>query len=49
MKTYLEYTVKLTDSQKSKLAEAIKKRFPLTLWLKHSNLHGNDDMLMTKR
>ena len=49
MTTHFEYSVKLTDFQKSKLAKAIKKRYPLTLRLKHSNLDGNDDLLLTKR
>ena len=39
----------MTDNQKSKLAFAIKKRCPLTVRLKHSNLDGNDDLLLIKR
>ena len=38
MTTYFEYSVNLTNSQKSKLASAIRNKSPLTLRLKHSNL-----------
>ena len=37
MTTYIEYGVKLTDGQKSKLASAILNKSPLTLPLKHSS------------
>lgn len=49
MTTYFEYRVKLTDNQKSKLASAIRNKSPLTLRLKHSNLRGNDELMLTKR
>ena len=49
MTTYFEYGVTLTDSQKSKLLSAIKKRSPLTLRLKHSHLQGPDELMLTKR
>ena len=40
MSNYIEYGVKLTDGQKSKLASAILNKSPLTLRLKHSHLRG---------
>ena len=49
MRTYTEYKVKLSDSQKSKLASAIRNNSSLTLGLKHSNLRGNDELMLTKR
>ena len=45
----MEYGVKLTDGQKSKLASVIINQSPLTLRLKHSNLRGNDELMLTKR
>ena len=49
MTTYIEYGVTLTDGQKSKLASAIINQSPLTLRLKHSNLRGSDELMLTKR
>ena len=49
MTTYFEYKVKLTDGQKSKLASAIRKQSPLTLRLKHKNLRGSDELMLTSR
>ena len=49
MTTYIEYGVKLTNGQKSKLASAIKNRSELTLRLKHSQLRGSDELMLTKR
>ena len=49
MTTYIEYGVKLTDGQKTKLASAIINQSPLTLRLKHSHLRGNDELMLTKR
>ena len=49
MTTYIEYGVKLTDGQKSKLMTAIKNKSPLTLRLKHSHLRGSDELMLTKR
>ena len=49
MTTYIEYGVKLTDGQKSKLASAIINQSPLTLRLKHSHLRGSDELMLTKR
>ena len=49
MTTYIEYGVKLTDGQKSKLASAIINKSPLTLRLKHSHLRGSDELMLTKR
>ena len=49
MTTYIEYGVKLTDGQKSKLASAIKNKSPLTLRLKHSHLQGTDELILTQR
>ena len=47
--TYIEYGVKLTDGQKSKLASAILNKSPLTLRLKHSHLRGSDELMLTSR
>ena len=49
MTTYIEYGVKLTDGQKSKLASAIINKSPLTLRLKHSHLWGSHELMLTKR
>ena len=49
MTTYIEYNVRLTDGQKSKLASAIRNNSPLTLRLKHSHLRGNDELMLTQR
>ena len=49
MATYIEYGVKLSPNQKSKLLNAIKKRSPLTLPLKHSHLQGSDELMLTQR
>ena len=49
MSTYIEYGVKLTDGQKSKLASGIINQSPLTLRLKHSHLQGSDELMLTKR
>ena len=48
MTSYIEYGVKLTDGQKSKLASAIRNNAPLTLRLKHSQLSGPDELMLTK-
>ena len=49
MTTYIEYGVRLTNGQKSKLASAIRNQSPLTLRLKHGNLRGSDELMLTKR
>ena len=49
MTTYIEYKVKLTDGQKSKLASAIRNKTQRTLRLKHSQLHGSDELMLTRR
>ena len=49
MASYIEYGVKLTDGQKSKLASAIRNKSPLTLRLKHSHLRGSDELMLTRR
>ena len=49
MSTYIEYGVKLSDGQKSKLFNAIKNKSPLTLRLKHSHLQGPDELMLTQR
>ena len=49
MTTYIEYGVKLTDGQKSKLASAIRNKSELTLRLKHSHLRGSDELMLTQR
>ena len=48
MTTYFEYGVNLTDNQKRSLASAMNNRAPLTLRLKHSNLTGNDELMLNK-
>ena len=49
MSNYIEYGVKLTDGQKSKLASAIRNNSPLTLRLKHGHLRGPDELMLTSR
>ena len=49
MTTYIEYGVKLSDGQKSKLLSAIQNKSPLTLRLKHSHLQGSDELMLTQR
>ena len=49
MTTYIEYGVTLSDGQKSKLLSAIQNKSPLTLRLKHSNLQGSDELMLTQR
>ena len=49
MASYIEYRVKLTDGQKSKLASAIRNKSPPTLSLKHSHLRGTDELMLTRR
>ena len=49
MTTYIEYGVKLSDGQKSKLLRAIQNKSPLTLRLKHSHLKGPDELMLTQR
>ena len=49
MTTYIEYGVKLSDGQKSKLSSAIQKRTAITLRLKHSHLTGPDELMLTQR
>ena len=49
MTSYIEYSVNLTDNQKLNLTSAIKNKTPLTLRIKHSNLRGNDELMLTKR
>ena len=48
MTSYIEYGVNLTDNQKMNLATAINNKTPLTLRIKHSNLRGNDELMLTK-
>ena len=49
MTTYIEYGVKLSDGQKSKLWSAIQNKSQLTLRLKHSHLTGPDELMLTQR
>ena len=49
MTTYIEYGVKLSDGQKSKLLRAIQKRSAIKLRLKHSHLQGPDELMLTQR
>ena len=48
MTNYIEYGVNLTDNQKMNLASAINNKTPLTLRIKHTNLRGNDELMLTK-
>ena len=48
MTSYFEYGVKLSDNQKRSLASAMNSRSPLTLRIKHGNLTGNDELMLTK-
>ena len=48
MTNYIECGVNLTDNQKMILASAINNKTPLTLRIKHSNLAGNDELMLTK-
>ena len=48
MTSYFEYGVNLTDNQKRNLATAMNSKSPLTLRLKHGNLTGNDELMLTK-
>ena len=48
MTSYFEYGVKLSDNQKRNLASAMNSKSPLTLRLKHGNLTGNDELMLTK-
>ena len=49
MTSYFEYGVKLSDNQKRNLASAMNSKSPLTLRLKHGNLTGNDELMLTKK
>ena len=48
MTSYFEYGVNLSDNQKRSLASAMNSNSPLTLRLKHGNLTGNDELMLTK-
>ena len=48
MTTYFEYGVNLTDKQKRSLGSAMNNNAPLILRIKHSNLTGNDELMLTK-
>ena len=48
MTSYFEYGGKLSDGQKRSLVSAMNSRSPLTLRLKHKNLGGNDELMLTK-
>ena len=48
MTNYIEYSVNLRDNQKMNLASAINNKTSLTLRIKHSNLKGNDELMLTK-
>ena len=48
MTNCIECGVNLTDNQKMNLASAINNKTPLTLRIKHTNLIGNDEMMLTK-
>ena len=48
MTSHFEYGVNLSDNQKRSLASAMNSNTPLTLRLKHGNLTGNDELMLTK-
>ena len=48
MTNYIEYGVNLADNQKMNLATAINNKTTLTLRIKHTNLRGNDELMLTK-
>ena len=48
MTSYFEYGVNLSDNQKRSLAFAMNSKSPLTLRIKHGNLTGNDELMLTK-
>ena len=48
MTQYFEYGVKLSANQKRNLASAMNSKSPLTLRIKHGNLTGNDELMLTK-
>ena len=48
MTSYFEYGVNLSDGQKRSLASAMNSNSSLTLRLKHGNLSGNDELMLTK-
>ena len=48
MTSYFEYGVNLSDNQKRSLASAMNSKSPLTLRIKHGNLTGNDELMLTK-
>ena len=49
MTSYVEYGVKLSEGQKSKLLKAIQNKSAITLRLKHSHLSGPDELMLTQR
>ena len=49
MTTYIEYGVTLSDGQKTKLFSAIKNKSAIRLRLKHSQLQGSDELMLTQR
>ena len=48
MTSYIEYGVNLTDNQKMNLALALNNKTSLALRIRHSNLRGNDELMLTK-
>ena len=48
MTSYFEYGVNLSNNQKRSLVSAMNSKSPLTLRLKHGNLTGNDELMLTK-
>ena len=48
MTSYFEYGVNLSDNHKRSLAFAMNSKSPLTLRIKHGNLTGNDELMLTK-
>ena len=49
MTNYIEYGVQLTPNQKSNRKRAIKNKTPLTLRLRHTQLRGSDELMLTQR
>jgi hypothetical protein len=46
---YTKYGVSLSKGQQRSLKNAIRKKEPITLKLKHAQLSGNDQLLLTSR
>ena len=48
MTEYLPHGVNLSPNRKLKLAKALEQKTPITIRLSHNQLHGPDELLLTK-